>query len=144
MERLSVASYRPNHPPAPTSPSGGETGGFLDDFLGLEALPKSSPLKRTMIHSLFVVNFLCLTSVAKSPPPPQHTAAPADETRPEVERAGRGARFCGAAEPADTFTCDNPLWADKVREVSQGEGGAADSGPRASPRTRCQSCLSEG
>lgn len=49
--------------------------------------------------------------------------------KPTLIRRRRGARRldlggAGQREPlrasADIVTCDNPLWADKVREVSQG------------------------
>lgn len=41
----------------------------------------------------------------------------ATEPDPNWRRAGQGVQLHSAA---DTFTCDNPLWADKVQEVSQG------------------------
>lgn len=59
--------------------------------------------------------------------------------RPHGARAGQREQLHTSA---DIVTCDNPLWADKVTEVSQ--GNSALTWRRASPGSRCQGCLSEG
>lgn len=48
--------------------------------------------------------------------------------RPRSAGAGHGEQFHTSA---DRVTCDNPLWADKVKEVSQGTARGLDGG---SPR----------